>query len=62
MPMRATQMLKVSKVRKLLKREEGTENSVVTRMDENCRALQNLRLLNALGTYVVLVLLNVDGI
>lgn len=55
-------MLKVSKVRKLLKREEGTENSVVTRMDENCRALQNLRLLNALGTYVVLVLLNVDGI
>lgn len=60
--MRATQMLKVSKVRKLLKREEGTENSVVTRMDENCRALQNLRLLNALGTYVVLVLLNVDGI
>lgn len=60
--MRATQMLKVSKVRKLLKREEGKENSVVTRMDENCRALRNFRLLNALGTYVVLVLLNVDGI
>lgn len=55
-------MLKVSKVRKLLKREEGKENSVVTRMDENCRALRNFRLLNALGTYVVLILLNVDCI